>query len=383
MRRILLYMGSNIELIAFLIPVIIFVIVTIILLIISFLSGFEDVKAIFATVVFSLGSILFWLIYKVNQRSIKKDYSSREHRYWYSTISLGGMLAILITLVALKVFTGLKVFPILSGEKDFIDLELLLEYLPLYFQSLMFLLAVTAFVLAYLNFNRKHGSALSGNFVYDYSAQEVPYIKEINIYNEKDRTTSIFSINLILNKKQTIKIVEYKPNPLKLSAFTLEKIELLPVFKYSNITTYPDFSLDKIKIECLTETGSVVISNKYFSKTVESEALRLSLDIPNVPVESTHLVKFLDIDNYIPVKLINDHLVITNFCDDERIKCIEKIKLSQMLIDRLSEGEDINFELKGLYIKQVEELKKGSYSDGIDPEFMKMIELPLTNDMYI
>ena len=379
MRKIIGFISSNIEFIAFGGPTIISVIAGMIFFCFSVLSGFQDIESIFYTAICILGSVLFWIIYHVNQKNIKKDYSSREHKYWYSAISLGGILVVLITLIALKVSIDLKIFPVLYGEKDLINLELLLQYLPLYFQSLMFLLAVVAFVLAYLNFNRKHGSALSGNFSYDYSIQEVPYIKEINIYNEKDRTTSIFSINLILNKKTTIKIIEYKPNPLTISAFTLKKIELLPVFKYSNINTYPDFSLDKIKIECLTETGSVIIGNKGFSKIVESEALRLPLDIPNVPLDSTHLVKFLNIDNYIPVKLINAHFIITNFCNDESIRCLEKIKLSQMLIKKLDEGTDINFELKGLYIRQVEELKKCSYSHGIDPEFMEILELPLTS----
>ena len=328
------------------------------------------------------------LFYQNHKKSTKKGFISNEDRAWNIVIFVGASLFILFTIYFLGLTHRLEVFPVTIKkigaylDEDFKKIQFSINWIRSYSQLLTMFLGIIAFFLAYLNFKRKFGASLSGNFSQSKSLQGVPYINKIKLLNEKDKTTFIFSINLVLNRKMKVKLIDYGDNPLILTAYSLKEIELLPVFKYSNLPKYnftEPFDPERTALECFTEAGSTMITPKQFHNEITSEALRLPTELPNIPLETTHLATFLDVENPIPLKLFGNQFVITNFCDDCKIKCLEEIELSKELICKLEKNEDIRFELKRLYMQQIGILKGGSYSSGIDPELMVVVQLPLTN----
>lgn len=134
--------------------------------------------------------------------------------------------------------------------------NIITEYLPkitLAIQLSGFILAFVAATIAFRNYLRKSGDKLS----YIMAAAET-YISMLILRNEKDKSTSLFAIDIILINGERIRLVNFLwpiVNPLNLSAFETKKIDLSRVHLYGDRNP-KDFNIEKIsQFICITANG--------------------------------------------------------------------------------------------------------------------------------
>lgn len=142
-------------------------------------------------------------------------------------------------------------------------------YLPLISMMLRVIgisLAIVAAIIAFRNYRRKSGDKLS--YVSGGNKREISVLL---LRNEKDKTTSIFAIDVVLVTGERIRLVDFLSpiiNPLNLSAFQTEKIELEKVHLYG-CHSPKSFNFQKVlKVICITSSG------EYEARTFTIDSLR-------------------------------------------------------------------------------------------------------------
>lgn len=116
-----------------------------------------------------------------------------------------------------------------------------------------FILAFIAAIIAFRNYLRKSGDKLS----YTYVSTSTD-ISMLILRNEKDKTTSLFAIDIILKSGERIRLVNFFwpiVKPLNLSAFDTKTIDLGKVHLYGDRNP-KEFNIKEIsKLICITANG--------------------------------------------------------------------------------------------------------------------------------
>lgn len=145
-------------------------------------------------------------------------------------------------------------------------------------------LAIVAAIIAFRNYRRKSGDKLS--YLCSSSTQD---IVSLILRNEKDKTISIFAIDVVLKSGERIRLVNFFwpiINPLNLSAFETRRIDLGKVHLYSGRNPR-DLNIKGIKkLICITANGESVVEkfpiDSLKSKFVEKNKILLANRIRNI-----------------------------------------------------------------------------------------------------
>lgn len=133
-------------------------------------------------------------------------------------------------------------------------------------QTAGFILALVAATIAFRNYLRKSGDKLS--YI---AASTNTDIRALILRNEKDKSTSLFAIDIVLTSKERIRLVNFFwpiINPLNLSAFETKKIDLGKVHLYGDKNPR-NFKIREIKkLICITANG------ESFAETFPVDSLR-------------------------------------------------------------------------------------------------------------
>lgn len=129
-------------------------------------------------------------------------------------------------------------------------------------------LAILAAIIAFRNYRRKSGDKFS--YVSGGNKREISILL---LRNEKDKTTSIFAIDVVLVTGERIRLVNFLwpiINPLNLSAFQTKKIEFEKVHLYGGRNP-KDFDFKKVlELICITPSGEYE-ADKFTIDSLRSE----------------------------------------------------------------------------------------------------------------
>lgn len=267
-------------------------------------------------------------------------------------------LRIIMTVIYLDIIILGIVYPHVKNDENY---NMWLITLSLYTPSI----ATIFGGIAYLNYRRKSGINIKGNFTID-KYNNKNFISEINLHSEKDKAITIYAIDLLVRYKifnykyfkmylpftqQRIRIKNYPINePLKIAAFESIKISLQPIFKYSSEFILSNNKSD-YKIQCITPLGKTNLSPFNLQKFLETEhikALRTeNINENHLPENSEFIIFFKsETSHFLPkfyVQITETGFTITHSTMDKRIilrQTIDSVHLPEEFIVKLTNISD-------------------------------------------
>lgn len=188
---------------------------------------------IFVSILFVfLTTFIFWCCEK------KRDLDTRI---------IGGAV---IIYCFISVFTQIYLLPMLEIR----DWD---KRLSLQMQLTALVVGLTAAIIAFRNYQRKSGQDIYCAF-HKQITRSLPHVNGIALYNNKDRATVVFAVDLIiLGTNDRIRLFQDDLNPIIIPAYSSVVVKLERTSKYTNNYIPDSFAQDKVRVVCITMNGAI------------------------------------------------------------------------------------------------------------------------------
>lgn len=222
----------------------------------------------------------------------------------------------------ISVFAQLYLSPILAiNEWD--------KRLSLQIQFTALVIGLTAAIIAFRNYQRKSGQDIYYAF-FEHIKIDLPHICTIILYNNKDRTTVVFAVDVVMSDGSRIRLFQDDLNPTIIPAYSSVVIHLDYTSKYTDDFIPDKFKSSKMKFLCITMNGEILaqfadmdmLRNDFRNTCIVPQTTSNapeSYENISVPHKATHWITLISsyyVDND-DENIDHEHITITGYYEKD------------------------------------------------------------------